>query len=78
MRHAKPVRLKTAPTALPFGRHCFQLYRCGAVKNRTYRGESAYLFLEFTIISFGRLSILSKTPFGNFYQSANSGGAAAR
>ena len=28
--------LKTAPTVLPFGRHCFQLRLCGAVKNRTY------------------------------------------
>ena len=37
MRHSKPVRLETAPTVLPFGRHCFQLCLCGAVRNRTYR-----------------------------------------
>ena len=52
MRHSKPVRLETAPTVLPFGRHCFQQCRCGAVGNRTYRvGESVYLFLDFTIIA---------------------------
>ncbi len=28
-----------------FGRHCFQLSRCGAVGNRTYRvGAGVYLF----------------------------------
>ena len=36
-------------SSLLFGRHCFQLCLCGAVENRTYRGESAYLFLVFTI-----------------------------
>ena len=30
----------TAPSSLQFGRRCFQLRRCGAVKNRTYRVDS--------------------------------------
>ena len=29
---AYAVRLETAPTGLPFGRHCFQLCLCGAVR----------------------------------------------
>ena len=50
MGHSKPVRLKTAPTVLPFGRHCFQQCRCGVVrKPHLPGGESVYLFLEFTI-----------------------------
>ena len=32
MRQSKPVRLETAPTVFSFGRHCFQLCRCGAVR----------------------------------------------
>ena len=44
MRHAKPVRLKTAPTG-------GETRQTGAVENRTYRrGESVHLFFEFTII----------------------------
>ena len=50
MRQSKPVRLQTAPTVLPLGRHCFQLCRCGAVRKPHLPGvESVYLFLEFTI-----------------------------
>ncbi len=41
MRHSKPVRLETALAVFPFGRHCFQLCRCGAVGNRTYQEAKA-------------------------------------
>ena len=84
MRYSKPVRLETAPTGpagnagrletaptvLPFGRHCFQLCLCGAVKNRTYRvgvnagrleteptgpaGNAVRLETEPTVLPFGR------------------------
>ena len=56
MRHAKPVRLETTSTGLPFGRHCFQLCLCGAVRNRTYRGgvNAARLETTPTGLPFGR------------------------
>ena len=60
MRHSKPVRLKTVPTGLLYGRRCFQLRRFNPPRHLP-GGESVYLFLEFTIAGLA-LSVAKQSP----------------
>ena len=61
MKHAKPVRLLTAPTGLLFGRRCFQLRRFNPPRHLP-GGESVYLFLVFTIIAWNWLRLTGTAP----------------